>query len=97
MIHTYGQRKKAGESGISWTKKLLNTCMKQVKVPEDMANCPNVEEEGRCTKPREIPRHHTSKSHHEAAREDPGWEDPKESRASIGRRTTGIQKGQSDD
>ena len=26
----------------------------------------------------------TSKSHHEAAREDPGWEDPKESRARSG-------------
>ena len=32
----------------------------------------------------EIPRHQTSKSHHEAARENPGWEDPKESRARIG-------------
>ena len=40
-----------------------------------------MEEEGRCTRPREIPRYHTSKSHHEAAREDSGWEDSKESRA----------------
>ena len=38
-----------------------------------MANCPNMEEEGRCARPREILRHHTSKSHHEAAREDLGW------------------------
>ena len=62
----------------------------------DRANCPNMEEEGRCARPREIPRHHTSKSHHQAAREDPGWEDPKESKARIGLRTTGIQKGQRD-
>ena len=63
----------------------------------DRANSPNMEEEGRCVRPRELPRNHTSKSHHEAAREDPGCEDPKESRARIGRRTTGIQKGQRDD
>ena len=25
----------AGKSGISWTKRLLNTCMRQVKVPEE--------------------------------------------------------------
>ena len=50
----------------------------------DRANCPNVEEDRRCARPREILRHDTSKSHHEAAREDPGWEDPKESRARIG-------------
>ena len=25
----------AGESGISWTKRLLNTCMRQGKVPEE--------------------------------------------------------------
>ena len=25
----------AGESGISWTKRLLNTCMRQSKVPEE--------------------------------------------------------------
>ena len=25
----------AGESGISWTKRLLNTCMRQCKVPEE--------------------------------------------------------------
>ena len=72
----------AGESGISWTKRLLNTCMRQGGMA-DRANSTNMEE-GRCTKPREIPRHHTSKSHHEAAREDPGCEDPKESRARIG-------------
>ena len=41
----------------------------------------------------EIQRHRISKSHHEAAREDPGWEDQKESRARIRGRTTGIQKG----
>ena len=29
-------------------------------------------EGGRCARPREIPRHHPFKSHHEAAREDPG-------------------------
>ena len=50
----------------------------------DRANCPNLEEEGRCAKSREILTHHTSKSHHEAAREEPVWEDPKESRARIG-------------
>ena len=27
--------KAAGESGISWTKGLLNTCMRQGKVPEE--------------------------------------------------------------
>ena len=56
-----------------------------------------MEEEGRCARSREIPRNHISKSHHEAAREDPGCEDPKESRARIGLRTTMIQKGQRDD
>ena len=25
----------AGESGVSWTKRLLNTCMRQDKVPEE--------------------------------------------------------------
>ena len=25
----------AGENGISWTKRLLNTCMRQGKVPEE--------------------------------------------------------------
>ena len=40
----------------------------------------------------EIQRHRISKSHHEAAREDPGWEDQKESGARIRGRTTGIQK-----
>ena len=50
----------------------------------DRANCPNMEEEWRCARLGEIPRYHTSKSHHEAPREDPGWEDPKESRAIIG-------------
>ena len=50
----------------------------------DRANSPNMEEEGRCARPREIPRNHTSKSHHEAARGDPGCEDLKESRARIG-------------
>ena len=52
-----------------------------------------MEEEGRCARPREIPRHHTSKSHFEAVREAPGWEDPNESRAI----TTGIQQGQRGD
>ena len=46
----------------------------------DRANFPNMEEEGRRARSREIPRHHTSKSHHEAAREDPGCEDPKDKR-----------------
>ena len=57
--------------------------MRQSKVPEDRTNCPNNEEEGRCARSTEIPRNHTSKSH-EAAREGPGWEDLKESRARIG-------------
>ena len=45
----------------------------------------------------EIQRHRISKSHHEAAREDPGWEDQKESGARIRGRTTGIQKGKRKD
>ena len=49
-------------------------------------------EEGRCARPWEIQRHLISKSHHEASGEHLGWEDPKESRARIGRRTTGILK-----
>ena len=32
----------------------------------------------------------TEASHHEAAREDPGWEDPKENRARIGRKVEGV-------
>ena len=72
-----------GESVISWTKRLLNTCMRQGKVPEEWRTRLTVPMEGRCARPWEIPRHHTSKSHHEAEREDPGW-DQKESRARIG-------------
>ena len=30
-----GMVKAATESGISWTKRLLNTCMRQGKVPEE--------------------------------------------------------------
>ena len=45
----------------------------------------------------EIQRHRIFKSHHEAAREDPGWEDQKESRARIRGKTTGIQKGKRND
>ena len=45
----------AGDSGISGTKRLLNTCMRQGKVPGvvDRANCPNMEEEGRMCKTQE--------------------------------------------
>ena len=32
----------------------------------------------------------TEASHHEAARVDPGWEDPKENRARIGRKVEGV-------
>ena len=74
----------AGESGISWTKRLLNTCMRQGKVPEEWQTRLTVPMEGRCARPREIQRHHTFKSHHEAEREDPVWKDPKENRARIG-------------
>ena len=37
------------------SKRLLNTCMRQGKVPGvvDRANCPNIKEEGRCARPRE--------------------------------------------
>ena len=51
---------------------------------EDRANSPNMEEMGRSARPMETSRNHTSKSHHEAAREDPGCEDPTKSRARIG-------------
>ena len=73
----------AGESGISWTKRLLNTCMRQGKVPEEWRPILTVPMEGRCARPWKIQRHQTSKSHHEAEREHPGWEDLKESRARI--------------
>ena len=56
----------AGESGISWTKRLLNTCMRQGKVPEEWRTMLTVQMEGRCARPWEIQRHHTSKSHHKA-------------------------------
>ena len=60
----------------------------------DRANSPNMEVEGRCAKPREIPRHHTSKSHHEAAREDPGCEDQKENiEQELGEEQQGFRKG----
>ena len=58
----------------------------------DRANCPNMEEEGRCARPREIPRHHTFKSHHEAAREDTGWEDPRVEQE-LGEEQQGFRKG----
>ena len=50
----------------------------------DRNNCSNMEEEGKCARPREIPKDHTSKSNNKAAREDPEWGDPKENRAIIG-------------
>ena len=62
----------AGESGISWTKRLPNTCMRQVKVPEKWRTMLTVPMERRCARPWEIQRHHTSKSHHEAESEVPG-------------------------
>ena len=46
----------------------------------DNANCSNGRE---MCETLENKRHHTSKSHHEAENEVPGWEDPKESRARI--------------
>ena len=88
----------AEESEIRRTKRLLSTCMRQGKVREaNRTNWLNMEEEGRCATPREIPRHYTSKPHYEVARQDPRWEDSKESRTIIGRRKTGIQKGQRGD
>ena len=73
----------AGESGSSWTKRLLNTCMRQGKVPEEWRIMLTVPMERICARPCEIHRHHTSKSHHKAESEVSGWEDPKESRARI--------------
>ena len=49
-----------------------------------MTNCPNMEEERSCARSRKITRHYNSKSNHKAAREYPGWEDPKENRARLG-------------
>ena len=73
------------ENGISWTKRLLNTFMRQGKVPEEWRTMLTVPTEGICARPWEIQRHHTSKSHHKADREDPGWEDPKERIWVVGR------------
>ena len=75
----------AVESGIRWTKSLLNICVRQGKVPEEWRiNYPQYGRGREICKTQGIPRHHTSKSHDEAAREDPGWEDSKESRARTG-------------
>ena len=44
----------AGECGIRWTKRLLNTCMMQGKVPEDWRTVPiwkrkgDVQDPGKC-------------------------------------------------
>ena len=59
----------------------------------DRANSSNMEEEGRCVRPREIPRNHTSKSHNEAARGDPGCEDPKKVEQELGEEQQEFRKG----
>ena len=64
----------AGQSGIGWTKRLHNTCMRQHKVPEEWRTG-LFSQYGRgreMWKTQKIPRLHTSKSQHEVAREDPG-------------------------
>ena len=68
----------AGEIGAIWTKRLLNACMRQCKVPEDwrigLIQCPHMEKERRCTRPREIQRNNSSESYYEFTREDSGQE-----------------------
>ena len=67
----------AGDSGISWTKRLLNTCMRKGKVPGEWRTGLIVQKEGRCARPWEIQKYHISKTHHKAARDDPVWKNPK--------------------
>ena len=50
-----------------------------------------MEEEGRCARPREIPRHYTSKSHDEAAREDGRIR--KRVEQELGEKQQGFRKG----
>ena len=65
----------AGEIGARWTKRLLNTCMKQCKVPEDWrTNCPHMETERRCIRPMEVQRNNSAESYYETTREDSGQE-----------------------
>ena len=60
---------------------MLNTYMRHGKVPEEWQTglvFPIWKRKGDVQGPG---KYRTSKSPHEAAREDPGWEDPKENRA----------------
>ena len=47
----------AGEIGARWTKRLLNTCIHETMQSAgrlaDRVNCPHIEKERRCTRPRE--------------------------------------------
>ena len=67
----------AGEIGARWAKRLLNTCMKQCKVPEDWRTgliVPIYKTERRCTIPREVQRNNSAESYYETTREYSGQE-----------------------
>ena len=61
----------AGEIGVRLTKRLLNTCMKHCKVPEDWRTgliVPHMETERRCTRPREVQRNNSAESYYETTK-----------------------------
>ena len=59
----------AGKIGVSWTKRLLNICMHQCKLSAgrlaNRDNCPHMETEMRCTRPREVQRNNSAESYYE--------------------------------
>ena len=85
----------AGDIGAWWTKRLLNTRMKQCKVPEDWRTwliVPIWKNEMRCTRPREVQRNNSAESYYEITREDSGQEVAWERWARNRRGTARLQK-----
>ena len=58
----------AGDIGARWTKRLLNhmhETMQSSGKLADMVNCPHMEKERRCTRPREVQRNNSAESYYE--------------------------------
>ena len=65
----------AGEIGARWTNRQLNTYMKQCdRRLANRVNCPHMEKERRCPRPREVQRNNSAESNYEITREDSGQE-----------------------
>ena len=67
--------------GVRWTRRLLNTCMRQGKIRgvADGVDSPCMEKKGRYSRPWKILSHHVAESCSEDVREDSGWKDKEDS------------------